>query len=571
MKRGNSKKILLFGAGALLMAVFFLAYAYLPLTAPHLFNSPDEMSNHYFSSLFSDVSELWRFESINIYADGRMHPRSVKVVDLFLVPGGFIGMPVLFGSIAKVFGDGVIVYLTPLFALLAVIAWGVLVGMIFSGSGKGKGKTVFTSEGVRIGLVASLLLLSNPAWWYTTARTMMPNVLFVSLLLVAVTAYFVRPIDRVFRWKWGEAYSRLRILDFVIAGVCLALALTVRPSELPWVLMSAAVIGIIYRKSIPVLGSVITAVSGVVTAAPILLLHHSAYGSIFSSGYGEALGGIPAQIASGGIGMRLLGPLQPYLFPLGFAPRTALQVFFTYGVGFFWWWSLAVGVSAVVLLLHRDAKKKAHRSVRSLGWVAAVTSVWLILFYGSWIVRDNPDPDAVTIGSSYFRYWLPLFVLSTAVVARAIVVSADRLKGRMRTLSVPAIITVFAVMSAYVVFTSPQEGLFAVRENLIRYEGEVDVVLAATEEDALIVVDRADKLLFPARRVMYPLRDDETYTTLGKLKDSAPLYYFGITLPEEDVTYLRDVRLAPLGLSVEHVVSFAEESLYRFTPVTEKE
>lgn len=606
MKRGKSGKTVLSVAGAALLAVFFLAYAYLPRTAPHLFNSPDEMSNHYFSTLFSDSGELWRFESINLYADGRMHPRSVRVVDLFLVPGGFIGMPVLFGSIAKVFGDGIIVYLTPLFSLLAVIAWGALVGAIFSAGGKPDGKTMFTPEGLKVGLVASLLLLSNPAWWYTTARTMMPNVLFVSLLLIGATAYLVRPVNSVFRRKGGDASSRLRILDFVIAGVCLSFAVAVRPSELPWLLMSAAVVGVIYRKTIPVLGSVITAVSGAVTAAPLLLLHYSAYGSVFSSGYGEALGSIPAEIASGGLGMRLLGPLQPYLFPLGFAPHTALQNFFTYGVGFFWWWSAAVIVGAVVLLTHRDGvpsrlaphghlvnvngvqpnggtgsryrisdsragKKEARRSVRALGGVAAVTSVWLILFYGSWIVQDNPDPDAITIGSSYFRYWLPLFVLSTVVVSRAIVVIADRLKGRVRASFVPAVVTVFAMTSAYVVFTSPQEGLFAVRENLIRYEAEISVVLAETEEDALIVVDRADKLLFPARRVMYPLRDDGTYATLGRLKETAPLYYFGITLPEEDVAYLRDVRLAPLGLSLEHVVSFTEESLYRFTPVTEKE
>lgn len=571
MKRGRSGKAVLSVTGIALLVVFFLAYSYLPRTAPHLFNSPDEMSNHYFSTLFSDSGELWWFDSINLYADGRMHPRSMRVVDLFLVPGGFIGMPVLFGSIAKVFGDGVIVYLTPLFSLLAVIAWGALVSAIFSVGRKPDGKTMFTPEGLKIGVVASSLLLSNPAWWYTTARTMMPNVLFLSLLLIGTTAYLVRPVDRIFRWKDGAAHSGHRILDFIIAGVCLSLAVAVRPAELPWLLMSAVVVGVIYRKTIPVFGSFIAAVSGAVTAAPMLLLHYSAYGSVFSSGYGGTLGSIPVEIASGGLGIRLLGPLQPYLFPLGFAPYTALQNFFTYGIGFFWWWSAAVIIGAVVLLTQRDAKKEVRRSVRALGWVTAVISVWLILFYGSWIVQDNPDPNAITIGSSYFRYWLPLFVLSTAVVSRALVAIADRLKGRVRASFVPAVVTVFAMTSAYAVFTSPQEGLFAIRENLIRYEAEISVVLAETEEDALIVVDRADKLLFPARRVMHPLRDDGTYATLGRLKETVPLYYFGITLPEEDMAYLRDVRLAPLGLSVELVVSFTVESLYRFTPVIEKE
>ena len=43
--------------------------------------------------------------------------------------------------------------------------------------------------------------------------------------------------------------------------------------------------------------------------------------------------------------------------------------------------------------------------------MSLVVSAWLLVVYGSWWFSDNPDPTAITLGSSYVRYFLPLYIL----------------------------------------------------------------------------------------------------------------------------------------------------------------
>jgi hypothetical protein len=76
-------------------------------------------------------------------------------------------------------------------------------------------------------------------------------------------------------------------------------------------------------------------------------------------------------------------------------------------------------------------------------------------------------------------------------------------------------------------------------------------------------VDRADKYLFPSRQVIVPLRAERTYAMMPVIVPSIPLYYFGITFPENDVQYLNNERLASVGLRIESVVTVDDETLYR--------
>jgi hypothetical protein len=267
----------------------------------------------------------------------------------------------------------------------------------------------------------------------------------------------------------------------------------------------------------------------------------------------------------------LIGPLQPYLFPLGFAPRTSWGNFAVYGLEFFGWWTVLVALSLVgVIAAAWRSKSSAGRGARgpatALALAASAVTVWLIFFYGSWSFQDNPDPAAVTIGTSYFRYWLPIFVVSVVPVAWA----AERLLARLKSSWQPAIgvlaLSVLAAVSAWSVFGAPQEGLLDIRRNLLRYDAEIGRVLELTEGNSLVVVDRADKLLFPDRAVIYPLRSAETYAMLPRLVAAVPVYYYGITLPPEDLEYLRGSKLPPLGLTIDPVISFEQETLYVFRP-----
>jgi hypothetical protein len=537
---------------------FFVVYSFLSLAAPLRFNSPDESSNYFFASSFAKDGRLWSFEPLNLFVPGMVHPRSVRVVDLFLVPGGFLGLPVLYGSLARVFGLGIVPFLTPLLAALSALALASLVRKFFD---------------ERTGLFAGLLLLVNPVWWYEASRPLMPNILFVSLVIFSAWFLLVEPLFAArqgrLRGRWAIFWS----IDGALAGVLCGLALAVRLSEAYWLVLASAVLIVASIRKLPWSKLTFFTFFAIASFLPFLLLNHSLYGSLSGTGYGPGFGGVSVDDLPAGMGARLLGPLAPYLFPLGFAPRTALANFWIYGLSFFWWWSLVVIVALAAAAVRavrswRQGTKLPRAAVIS-AWLGGLVCLWLVMFYGSWTIRDNPDPNAVTVGTSYFRYWLPVFVFSVVPVAWALAAFTEKLSAGRRRLAALVLFSVLAVASATAVFCAKEEGLLALRANLIRYDQEVSRAVAMTENKALIVVDRADKLIFPERSVIYPFRSDATMTALAELADHAPLYYYGITLPENDLRYLREEKLPPLGLTIERLESFRDESLYalRVAPI----
>jgi hypothetical protein len=538
------------------VALFFL-YSFIPLTSPSLVSSPDEAANRFFATRLAETGTLHYLDSWNIFVPGTVHPRSTTVADNFIVPGGFVGLPVIFGGLAKVFGLGVLPFLTPLFAVLGVLGWGLLVARLL---------------GRPVGIAAAGLLALHPVWWYVTARVFQPNVLFLTLTIWGSYFLVIAPTQGSFgggATSRGRCFASRRFLawaDGAIAGILLALALAVRAAEAYWFILALAVIAVFRRGRLPWGRLVVAAAFGLLTLAPFLVINWSLYGNALATGYG-AVGQATASQNLQGFGMRLLGPLQPYLFPLGFAPRTAAHHFWLYGVRFFLPWTAIVVAALIVLVKRRPPLMNLPRLTaagRALAALSVVVAGWLILFYGSWTIYDNPDPDAVTIGSSYLRYWLPIFLLSTVPAAAA----AAWLWGcRRNRLLLVALAVLLAGYFVVTVFGAAGEGLLAMRRELVRAESFAAEVLRLVPEGAIVVTDRDDKYLFPRRSVIVPLRSEATYDTLGRLAGRARLFYLGVTFPEKDLRWLNDTRLPPLGLRIEAMRDFGVETLYRFIPV----
>ncbi len=514
-----------------------ITYAFLPLTVPGIDNSPDEAANRTFATEFAEHQRLWRPEPLDVVAPDLVHPRSVRFAQGVQVPVGFLGLPVLYGGIAMFAGVWSIPFFTPLLAALAALAWG---GIVAQASDR------------RTGVIAGTLLAAHPAWWYVASRTLQPNLLFMALLIGALWFFTASPLKEVRR--------------AIPAGMLLGLALAVRPSEAYWIALVIGAMLVILRDRRAWIDAMIAAACAGVMLVPFVITQVGLYGGIFATGYGSAIGSDVVGAATGGNAAKLLGPLQPYLFPLGFAPRLAIETFKTYGIVFFGWWSALVGVAALVaVVLAARRRLTVTRPVVAMLVAGIVLTMWLAVFYGSWSIQDNPDPNAVTIGASYIRYWLPVFAASTLPVAWLIsrIVSALP-RRRIGTLIAAIAVIGIVVTSGYQIFTSHEEGLLTVRANLERYMEERDTVLTLTEEDALIVVDRSDKVLYPHRSVVTPLRSDRTYAALPALAAEVPVYYFGITLPASDLAWLNTVKLPPLGLSIEPIRPFVDQTLYRF-------
>jgi hypothetical protein len=537
------KTVAWIGVAAAAVALFFL-YSFLPLTAPGYGNSPDENANLTFARGFARSGLLYRGDELNIISPGNFFVRSTRVVDSFIVPVGFVGLPVLYGGAAKAAGEAAIPFMTPALALVGLAAWFGLTRRLF---------------GAATASLATGLLALHPLWWYETARTMQPNVLFAALALVAAYLILARPLV-------GRMPGRLaQVIDAALGGVAFGLALAVRPAEAYWLGAAAVILVALNWRRVRWAGVATTVALAALTLAPFLGLNRSLYGTWLASGYSAV--DVAAAGVGGGFGQRLLGPLQPYLFPLGFAPRSALGRFWDFGVAFLPWWSAFVAASLGWLAWRwrrvlRPWREALRRPAGQAAVVSAAVVAWLVLFYGSYEV---PDGAAVTLGSSYLRYWLPLAVLSTWPVAWAAWRLAQR-TGRA-AFALTAFGLLYAAASAGTVFLARPDGLLAVQAELRRYAAIMDELRRLVPANAAVVADQADKYIYPSRMVTQPMRSEHAWQAIEDVRDAAPVYYFGITLPAADFAYLRDAKLAPLGLAPELVATFDHESLYYFKRV----
>ncbi|MBI4133781.1 hypothetical protein HY478_04145 [Candidatus Uhrbacteria bacterium] len=568
-----------------LAIVLFFAYAYLAVRAPQgVWNSPDEMANAYFTARFAEESVLHTLEPLEGVARGTLHPRSIAVVEEFLVPGGFHGLAVIYGLIAKVTGFGFLDFVTPLVAVLAVCAWRRLIEHLF---------------GDRAGTIAAAVLAVTPAWWYWTNRGLYHNVLFVALLIFAAYFFVVRPLRAHLFQAENLLAIKLRrltpLFDPFVAGLALGAAWWVRTAEITWTALGAVLLLICARRAHRWRELFAFVVAVGIAFAPALVLNDALYGSPLRTGYapteviasavslrgGGADETISAEIATAPSAPRddrnnssairdvtntlqaTSYKLQATLFPFGFHPRTALNHFIDYGVRLHWGMTIMLA-AALLWCGYEFLRGRSSREHTVLVILFGAVTAWLVSVYGSWVVRDNPDPGAITIGISYSRYWLPAFVLGSGVIGVASAHWTERLRTRVRGVLLAAGLILFAVFSFYIVFLTTGDGLFAVNKTLHGYARVRADVLARTAEESVIVVDRGDKIFFPDRRVITPLRDERTYEVLRALSVRVPLYYYGITMTDEDLKFHNEVKLLPLGVSLELVSTYDGESLYRF-------
>src|SRR5690606_36667838 len=136
------------------------------------------------------------------------------------------GIPMIYGLIGSILGIPAILGITPVLAVLGVYAWGLLLRHAF---------------GTRIAIFGAILLAFHPVWWYWSMRTMMPNIPFVSLLIMSAWVYCAAPLKHLVDKHTESGGRLLRHLDGPIAGTLLGLALAIRTSEILWIAMAIMV------------------------------------------------------------------------------------------------------------------------------------------------------------------------------------------------------------------------------------------------------------------------------------------------------------------------------------------
>lgn len=527
-------------------ALFFVLYSTLVIHGPTgLFNSPDETANYYFAGRTAETGypraqdQFWKAGS------GLVHPRAVAVVEGWRVPASFHGLPVVYGIVGSVIGMRALLFLTPLLAVMAFLAWRRVIAVGF---------------GERAGNISGLLLAMMPAWWYFANRGFYHNTFFTSLLIFAAYFFICQP------------YKKWHVPNAAIAGALVGLALWVRTAEIAWVALAIFALLVAFRKILARSHVIVFLVFAAIAFLPTLAFNQLLYDHPLSTGYriniqAEARAAHPIDSLDNNTlpNSNYQFLITPFL-PFGFHPRTALIHFNRYFVMLPAWTTVAT-IVGLLWLFHEWRRKRPSQNDLALVVTFFGITGWLALVYGSWVIHDNPDPNAITVGISYSRYWLPAFVLATGVAGAGIGRMAERMERSTRLGAGALCLAAVFILSFSTVFLTTGDGLRDVLSTLRGYAVVKEDVLDRTEPDAVIVADRGDKIFFPERAVIYPLREEATYRTLAALREQhTPLYYYGITLTPEDLHYHNEEQLASFGLLLAPLVTYGDHTLYRFEP-----
>ena len=570
----------------LLALVFFVAtssFNYLTQEPGYVkWSSPDETANYFFAKSLSEGRGLSFFDPAAILGDNMVMPRSFRSDFGWLKPVSFLGVILVYGGIGSVLGSAVIPFLTPFFAALGIIIFYLLI------------KRVFNS---RIGLISAFLLASFPVYIYYTVRSMFHNVLFIVLLLIGIyliilATGWTRKGKINFSWKGfiSLKFDKRRWLGALAAffgGSFFGLAIATRTSEIIWLAPAVVIAWLFYIKRFGLMKLILAICGFAIALLPNIYFNQLLYSAPLYGGYNEmnrsmddisqASSGIVNSLFKGG------GPLGEHInsiyrnvFYFGFNPEQSLSMAEKYIWVMFPILSIAflLGVLIVIILNIRRPQKKY------LAYFLAfvVLSTILIFYYGSWKFNDNPNPDRYTIGNSYTRYWLPIYLMMMPVaalavvrVSRALVFAFKRSKARWQKMASSGIqvilVLLFVVTSVDFVLYGSEEGLFHLYYNNTRDKEHVLEVINLTEEEAIIITRYYDKFLFPERRIiMGTITNEEVLTAARKLVSRYPVYYYNFYLNEADVNYLNERKLPPFELEIDLIKKISRDfGLYRLS------
>ena len=510
MKRLSSERlglVVLF----VVLGLFLSLGTIVPRETTAVFASPDETAVALFARGWS-AAEGFRLPTNfpGFLGDLVLHPRSMVQQGPWLVPVGFLGMPLLAMPFEQTW-EGSAAFLTAL--LVASSVW----PLWQFGSRLGR----------RAALVASVLYLTFPTVLLYANRGLFPNLPVVALGLWSV-------------WLVGERAHWKQ----VVGGVVLGLALVVRPVEAVWLL--PWVVWRVWKQKtwwIPTLAA---------CAFPFVGYGASiqTYQSLVPT-LGYWLNDIPASPSLvGGEAAAVMAVQTPSALPFGIHPRAMQTNIRLFWLEMLWPW-VFLACAGLVQLWWRSA-----RVVRSpVVWLGVWTSAVLFLFYGQGLYADNIRGTAA-LGNSFLRYMLPLVPL----IALAGGAWAERMaRNRSRTIVVTLLIGVLACFGVFLGLVRDEESILSTQQELRRYE-EIRVEAARVLPSGTIVIsERSDKLFagLPGLIVVSPL---PAAGVVAGLVEGARVAWFHRALTPEEIQEWLGVQV-----KVETVGSFGNEFLYLLT------
>lgn len=528
-------------------------------------NSPDETANYFFAKSYASGQGLTRFEPADVVANDLVIPRSFKSENGWLKPVSFLGIILIYGEIGALTSPAVIPYLTPFFGALGIIFFYLLIKRLFN---------------PRIALMSAALLAVFPVYLYYSVRSMFHNVLFLVLLIIGF--YFLTvALDKTYSYLTRPKIISFKLpknvllgwLFIFLSGLFIGLAIMTRASELLWLAPVLGIIILFYGRRLGISRFLLFLCGLELGLLPAFYFNQILYQSPFYGGYSEMNRSL-IDISSAGtqlVKSTLTAQLSTYkeiftkifsnIFFFGFHVGQSWDMFQRYVIIMFPWLTYLSGLGFFGLIVLNFPKPRKKYLVYFLIWTTL--SIILVLYYGSWQFTDNPNAASYTIGNSYTRYWLPMYLMALPLVALTIELTLKALffwcrKHRIQQtlISGGATVAVFliAVYSLNFLMFGSEEGLINLYYNTRADKAIGEQVFAVTDASAIIVTRYHDKVLFPERKVMIGVMDEEKYYPyVAKLLKYYPVYYFNFSYTPEAVTYLNNGRLAKYQMRMDLV------------------
>ncbi len=527
--------------------IFFFIYSFLIFgnTGNH-FTWPDETANYFFIKNYIEHSNFSVAEPLNEIAGNLVKPRSFNVYQGNLVPGSFLGLLLIYGLIGKVIGLGLVKFLTPLLAVLA--------GLLFY-------KILLKIFKPKIAFLSALLFFINPAWWYYANFTFLPNIAFLSFLIIGI--YFLIELDK------GKKQNNYLFL--ILGSFFVALALIIRTNEFLWILGILLLLLIVYFKKVKWQYILLFLVVCILVFLPIFYYNQMTYDNYLSFGYlrldqgNDLISQLPTEFQTSH--SQFFNFIQFIVLPFGLHPQLFFSNFYNYCLVLFWWLFIPAVLGIFFFLQNYHKKNKA---VFFLIFLAV--SFYLIVYYGSWQFADQLTAQLNKIGISYVRYWLPIYILSLPLISIFYLHLIQWLKNKkIKILLNLLFISTLIYFTINLTYLAGNDNLIKIKQNIQAYNEINQKVTNLTEDNAVIISQRSDKIFFPERKVVgrFVYYDDFDYWQ-NLLDAGVPLYYYAY----EGYSYVDDLDydLFDYGMQLIYVASFtAREDLYKieFVPYEE--
>ena len=544
------------------LAVFFCIYAYFNLIviqppdtfqAASLikFNSPDETANYFWIKQIVQHKPFYYFEPLNYPGTNLIHARSLNTIDGKITPGSFLGLPIIYGFLARGFGLSIVPYLTPFFSVLGLFFFYLLI------------KDIFKNKD--LALLSTVLLGFFPAWFYYSARGLYHNILFISLLIIGfyILLYILKPFkkENYLNFLKIKALSinlkfkiyNLKLFLYFLSGLLIGLSIITRTSEIVWVALTVGLIFIINFKKIYWSGFILF-LTGLWLPLLILFYYNQIlYGSFISAGYRSIIPhGDVIQAAASGLLFKIL------VTPFGFNLKSILINTYNYLFKFLpVWSSLALAGGLLFVIWPTRGLKLAYRRRWFYLFYVLIITIYLGIFYGSWQFSDRIDGQLISLGSSYLRYWLPIYLLTIPLVAflilsltKLILPKINQRWSYYRLALISAIVFILFMSSFNLTVRATDESLWLLN-NLNRYRLQAKIIVSLTQPDDIIIIyPQADKIFFPQRRkIITALVVPADYQAVARLAKIRRLYYYTFA-PPATVKFISRRDFEPYGLKI---------------------